>query len=178
MSTAGPFVSPSTPPPVSSGVSPPSSTPPLGPSLPDPAAPTRSNRALRLAVLREWATPILLFFLILTLIAVKFWPVPSSDPTLIDGVTLGRQYAPILVNTYSLAWDTAADNLAQGKTVSESQKAMQDTWKALRLKAFDLKVTPVLSQVLPEGTEPRDQAHRAQVARLWHDFAKGLRRGK
>lgn len=177
MST-GPFVNPNpaspvVPPPPNSPPPPPTQTPTTPPS---PPASTPTALRTRIAVVREWATPILLLVLIVTLITVKFWPSPA--PASVDGVTLGRQYAPILVNTYSQAWDAAADNLAQGKAVSEAQKVLQDTWKSLRIKAFDQKVTPVLSQALPEGTEPRDSAHRAQVAQLWHDFAKGLRKGR
>lgn len=175
MSTTGPFVSPPTPPtpppPISANsavVTPPSSTPTAAVTLPKP----------KLASIREWATPISILVLAFSIAFYAIYGRQDSVPSSVDGVALGRSYAPVFLGTYAAAWDVAADQLVAGKSVPEVQKAMVAAWKDARYKAFDQKVTPAFSKVLPEGTEPRDDSHRREVARVWHDFAKGLRKGK
>jgi hypothetical protein len=99
-------------------------------------------------------------------------PVPA-----VDGVALGKAYAPALAATYGDAWMAAAQALEDGKPVAEAQKALQETWKDGRVKAFTNQVAPGFARVLPEGTEPSSPQQRAQVVALWRAFAQGLKRG-
>jgi hypothetical protein len=102
---------------------------------------------------------------------------PAPAPA-VDGVVLGRAYAPILRSTYGEAWLVAAKTLEEGKTVAEAQKALQDTWKVARVKAFTDHVASSFALVLPEGTEPSTPEKRAQVVKLWRAFAQGLKAGR
>ena len=101
-----------------------------------------------------------------------------AGPTVVDGAALGRAYAPAVVSTLAGAWSAAADALAGGKTVVEAQTVLQDKWKADRSAAFTAKVAPGLVTVLPEATEPKDAAQRAEVVALWRSFARGLKGGR
>lgn len=100
---------------------------------------------------------------------------PKPDSPAVDGLKLGQAYAPVVAASLADGWDAAAAAIEQGKTVLESQNALQTTWAASRIKAFSATVAPEFSKVLPEGSEPFD---RASLAKLWRDFAKGLRKAK
>lgn len=100
---------------------------------------------------------------------------PSSQA--VDGLAIGRSYAPVLVRTYADAWDSAARAIEDGKPVAEAQKTLQETWKAARVKAFRDEVEPAFARTLPAGTEPTDAAARSRVAALWRSFAEGLKQG-
>jgi hypothetical protein len=102
-------------------------------------------------------------------------PMPASS---VDGVVLGKAYAPALVSTYGDAWMAAAKALEDGKPIAEAQKALQDTWKDARIKAFTSQVAPSFARVLPEGAEPSAPQKRAEVVELWRSFARGLKRGR
>ncbi len=102
--------------------------------------------------------------------------IQASAPA-INGVALGRTYAPALASAYGDAWIAAARAIDDGKTVAEAQTVLQETWKEARIKSFRSKVLPTFSIVLPEGTEPANPAKRAEVANLWRAFAKGLKQG-
>lgn len=104
-------------------------------------------------------------------------PGPAPAPT-VNGLALGKAYAPVLLTTYADSWLAAAKTLEEGKPVAEAQKTLQETWKEARIKAFTAEVAPGFAVVLPEGTEPANAAKRAQVAELWRAFAKGLRGGR
>ncbi len=101
-----------------------------------------------------------------------------SPPATVNGSTLGKAFAPILLATYSDAWLAAARTLEAGKPVAEAQTALQSTWKDERVKAFTDHVSPSFTQVLPEGTEPTTPEKRAEVVRLWRAFAQGLKAGR
>jgi hypothetical protein len=102
-------------------------------------------------------------------------PGPGSA---VDGAMLGRAYAPVVVATLSDAWNAAADALGRGQTVAQAQAALQQNWQAGRTKAFAASVAPEFAKVLPEGSEPKDDAQRAAVVALWRAFAKGLKGGR
>lgn len=102
-------------------------------------------------------------------------PVPSAP---VDGYKLGRAYAPTLAPALAEGWLAAADAIEAGKSVGEAQEALQSAFKAARVRAFSARVVPEFARVLPEGAEPEDAAARARVARLWRDFARGLRGGE
>jgi hypothetical protein len=108
--------------------------------------------------------------------------VPTSNATapvtLVDGEQLGRAYAPTVVASLSDAWDAAADALGQGKSLTEAQEILQQTWQELRAKAFVATVANDFAKVLPEGTEPSDDVQRAEVVTLWRAFARGLKGGR
>ena len=95
----------------------------------------------------------------------------------VDGMALGKAFAPVLASTYADAWMAAAGDLEQGKSAVEAQKTLQETWKDGRVKAFTTMVAPSFSAVLPEGSEPTSPEHRARVVALWRSFAGGLKGG-
>lgn len=100
------------------------------------------------------------------------------QPAAIDGKALGRVYGPIVLASLSDAWLVAAQTISDGKSTAEAQKALQDSWQAARVKAFTANVAPQFSKVLAEGAEPTTPAEREAVAKLWRDFAKGLKGGR
>jgi hypothetical protein len=100
-------------------------------------------------------------------------PTPPPVPT-VSGQALGRAYAPLLLASYSDAWLAAAQALEEGKPVAEAQKTLQETWKDARVKAFTNHVGSSFARVLPEGAEPTTPEQRAEVVKLWRDFARGL----
>jgi hypothetical protein len=100
-------------------------------------------------------------------------PTPPPVPT-VNGQALGRAYAPMLLASYSDAWLAAAKALEEGKPVAEAQKALQEAWKDARVKAFTNHVGSSFARVLPEGAEPTTPEQRAEVVKLWRDFARGL----
>ena len=91
---------------------------------------------------------------------------------------LGRSFAPAAASNLGDGWLAAADALEQGKTVADAQAALQAAWQDARIKAFAAKVAPEFARVLPEGAEPTDPAKRAEVVKLWRDFAAGLKGGR
>lgn len=120
---------------------------------------------------------------ILTLAGVILYDRESRRAALVEGPrdggeALGRAYAPVLVTTYANAWVVAAETLEQGKSIADAQRALQESWKEGRVKAFTAQVQPRFSTVLPDGVEPSDRVKRAQVAELWRSFARGLNEGR
>jgi hypothetical protein len=130
-----------------------------------------------LRTLKELLTPVMILILVGVILYDHFVPRPTPAPApvpAVNGVALGRTFAPVLASTYAVAWQAAAQALEEGKSVADAQKVLQDTWKAERVKAFATEVGQGFGIVLPEGTEPTDPAKRAQVVELWRSFAKGL----
>ena len=114
----------------------------------------------------------------LTYVAVDLHGARPVPRTMVDGAALGRNYAVAVTTTLSDAWTAAADAVAQGKTITEAQKILQDKWKADRTAVFTAKVAPTFVSVLPEASEPKDDAQRAAVVTLWRSFARGLKGGR
>jgi hypothetical protein len=127
--------------------------------------------------LKDIVTPLVVLVLagvvIFDHLAHRQAPTPPLAPT-VNGQALGRAYAPLLLASYSDAWLAAAQTLEDGKPVAEAQKTLQDTWKDARVKAFTNHVGSRFALVLPEGAEPTTAAQRAEVVKLWRDFAHGL----
>jgi hypothetical protein len=98
-------------------------------------------------------------------------PVPVAAT---DGQALGKAYAPLLLVSYSEAWLAAARVLEEGKPVADAQQTLQETWKEARVKAFTNHVGSSFALILPEGAEPTTPEKRAEVVKLWRDFARGL----
>ena len=127
-------------------------------------------------VFRDIVTPLLVLVMGGVIAYDHFVPRdPTDRPSLVDGKALGRSFAPLAASSLGEGWLAAADAIDQGKTVAEAQAALQSAWKEARVKAFAAKVAPGLGVVLPEGAEPSDPAKRAEVAKLWRDFAAGLK---
>jgi hypothetical protein len=104
-------------------------------------------------------------------------PSPSPAPA-VNGVKLGKAYAPQVLSTLADSWNAAADALAQGKSMAEAQATLQQSWQSARARAFVASVAPEFTKVIAEATEPKDAAQRAQVVSLWRDFAKGVKGGR
>jgi hypothetical protein len=128
--------------------------------------------------LKEIFTPLAVLLLTGVLLYDHFSPrvLPVPDHA-VNGAALGRAYSPLIVSTYADAWLAAAKCLDEGKSITEAQRTLQDTWKESRIKAFKAEVEPGFALVLPEGTEPSDPAKRSHVAELWRAFARGLKGG-
>ncbi len=103
---------------------------------------------------------------------------PLGPESAVNGKLLGRSFAPTVASNLGDAWLAAANALEQGKTVPEAQAALQLAWQDARVKAFSAKVAPEFIKVLPEGQEPNTPAARAEVVKLWRDFAAGLKGGR
>lgn len=103
---------------------------------------------------------------------------PSTVATVVNGKTLGRKFAATVASSLGDAWSSAADILEQGKPMADAQSAMQARWQDGRAKAFSAQVAPEFSKVLSEGAEPTDPSKRAEVVKLWRDFATGLKGGR
>lgn len=101
----------------------------------------------------------------------------APPPPTIGAWALGRAYAPVLADSLGDGWLAAAEALERGKTVPEAQADLQSAWRAARVRTFSAEVAPAFAAVLPEGSEPTDPAKRAEVVKLWRDFASGLKRG-
>ncbi len=103
---------------------------------------------------------------------------PAVASPVVNGKTLGRKFAGTVASSFGDAWLSAANTLEQGKTVADAQAAMQASWQEGRAKAFSAQVAPEFSKVLGEGAEPTDPTKRAEVVKLWRDFATGLKGGR
>lgn len=111
----------------------------------------------------------------LTYVAIDLHGTRPKPPQMLDGTALGRMYAISVTTTLADAWTAAADSVAQGKTIPESQKILQEKWKTDRTEVFTTKVAPEMSKILPESTEPKDDAQREALVSLWRAFARGLK---
>ncbi len=124
-------------------------------------------------------TPLALLLLAGVVVHDHFESVAPSGPrTTVNGKALGRSFAPTVASNLGDAWLAAADAIEQGKTISEAQAALQLAWQDARIKSFTAKVAPEFMKVLPEGQEPTNPAERAEVVKLWRDFAAGLKGGR
>jgi hypothetical protein len=103
---------------------------------------------------------------------------PAAPAVAVDAAALGRAYVPILGATYGEAWQAAGKAVADGATIADAQKVVQETWRPARERAFAARVTPAFARVLPEGAEPATPEKRAEVARMFHDFGAGLKGGR
>ena len=132
-----------------------------------------------LSFLQNYVTPLVVLILVGVVVTDHMGlNGPTGPQRAVNGRALGRSYAPMVVANLADAWLAAAEALERGKTVSESQEALQQTWQEARIKAFTTKVAPEFIKVLPEGQEPTDPSSRAEVVRVWRDFAAGLKGGR
>jgi hypothetical protein len=130
-----------------------------------------------LKTLKEILTPLSVLILAGILVYDRMVPRPVPAPTpvpAVSGLALGKAYATVLLSTYGEAWLAAARSLEEGSSVADAQKALQESWKEARAKAFSDHVGTRFALVLPEGSEPASPEKRAQVVQLWRDFARGL----
>lgn len=131
-------------------------------------------------ILRDFLTPALVLILTGVVAYDHFHDPRGAAPAAVavDGARLGRAYAPTLAPALADGWDAAAAAIEGGKSVADAQESLQATFKAGRIKQFAEKVAPDFASVLAEGSEPKDAPARAEVAKLWRSFAKGLRGGR
>lgn len=104
-------------------------------------------------------------------------PTPQPPAVSTKALTLGKEFAPALVESYAAGWEAAASRIDAGGTVAESQAELQQVWQSKRQQAFLERIAPAFAAVLPEGEEPKDQQMRTRVATAWRSFARGLRQG-
>lgn len=106
----------------------------------------------------------------------QVYPHDASPAAGIDVGKLAKAYAPEVLDTLGDAWNAAAAKIeTPGSKVTEAQKALHDTWDALRGPAFDRTVTPAFSTVLAPGTEPTD-VQRPMLGKLYRDFGTALKK--
>lgn len=129
--------------------------------------------------LREYLTPLCVVALA-AVVAYDHLAAPRSPaaPAALDGRALGHSFAATVAPDLAVGWAAAADAIEQNKPMADAQAALQSAWQAARIKSFSARVAPGFALVLPEGTEPTDPAKRAEVVKLWRDFAAGLKGGK
>ena len=130
-------------------------------------------------IFREFLTPTLILILggvvVYDHLALRD---PATQVAAVNGKVLGRKFAGAVAGSFGDAWLMAAETLEQGKSVADAQSALQTGWQEGRSKAFTMLVTPEFAKVLVEGTEPTTPAQRAEVVKLWRDFAVGLKGGR
>ena len=130
-------------------------------------------------MLRDFVIPLLVLLLGGVVAYDHLAEHPSAGASMpVDGKALGKKFVGPLGSSFGSAWLVAADSLEQGKSVADAQAALQSRWQDERASAFATLVTPGFARVLPEGTEPTTPAQRAEVVKLWRDFATGLKGGR
>ena len=131
-------------------------------------------------IFRDFVNPAIVLILTGVIVFEHFYAIPATinSNLLVNGRILGHQFKGPVASSFGDAWAEAATILEQGRTVGDAQAALQKHWQTERAKAFATLVAPEFSKVLPEGTEPATSAQRAEVVRLWRDFAVGLKGGR
>ena len=105
-------------------------------------------------------------------------PNPTPRPDAHAGVKVGRQLAPIVVESLAKGFDREAELLEQGKSVGDANKALRDTDDAERQTGFAKVGAPFLEKIVPDGKEPENDAKRKEFAEAHRKIAEGLREGK
>jgi hypothetical protein len=98
-------------------------------------------------------------------------PAPAYDPAL---VPVGRAYRAVMPSDYADAWDKGAAALDAGDAPDKALAAVVSAWGASREDHFHKTVNPEFSKIAPDGQDLHPEA-RANLARAWRGFARGLR---
>ena len=114
----------------------------------------------------------------LLVIAATHKPNPTPRPDTHAGVKVGRQLAPIVVESLAKGFDKEADLLEQGKSVGDANNALKETDDAERQAAFAKVGVPFLEKIVPDGKEPENDAKRKEFIEAHRKIAEGLREGK
>lgn len=100
-------------------------------------------------------------------------------PESIDAVALGAEFAPMLAVALADGFEAGATVLeGPGGSVALGIEKQKEVAEAAKDRAFEAKVGPAFALIVPDGAEPTDQYKRAELARVWRDFARGLRKGR
>jgi hypothetical protein len=99
---------------------------------------------------------------------------PAPAPVA-DGRKLGRAFVAPLAESLADGFDAEAKALDDGKTVAEADAALKQAFHDARNAAFARQAGPAFAEVVPEKSEPKDDATRKAFAKLHRDFAAGLR---
>jgi hypothetical protein len=102
-------------------------------------------------------------------------PGPGPAPPTVDGRKLGRAFVAPLAESLADGFDAEAKALDDGKTVAEADAALKQAFHDARNAAFARQAGPAFAEVVPEKSEPKDDATRKAFAKLHRDFAAGLR---
>jgi hypothetical protein len=92
-----------------------------------------------------------------------------------EGVTLGRGFVHPLAEALAEAFDAHAAALEAGKSAGEANEALKAAFHHARARAFANHAADAFARLVPNGSEPKDDATRKAFAALHRDFARGLR---
>lgn len=107
-------------------------------------------------------------------------PGPAPAPTPSNaGEKLGQDYVPVLAESNAASWDAYAKALESGAKMSDAQKVFRTQWADVTARKTWLEnnLTPIVTQILPVGSEPTPEQRKALVD-LARSIAKGERGAK
>ena len=97
----------------------------------------------------------------------------------VDAVALGREFGPMLSVSLADGFEAGASVLeAPDGTVAAGIEKQKQVAEAAKDAAFEKRVGPAFALIVPDGEEDTSQTKRSALARLWRDFARGLRKAK
>lgn len=104
-------------------------------------------------------------------------PLPRPKPEPLGKFEqLGLEYAKAMGKAYGSAAGLLAGQIEAGAKIPEAQKSFQDAWASGRTAEFKRLIAPSLSEIVPEGSEPKDVAAREAFAKAWREIGKGAAR--
>lgn len=104
-------------------------------------------------------------------------PLPGPKPEPLGKFEqLGLEYAKAMGKAYGNAAGLLAGQIEAGAKIPDAQKAFQDAWASGRTAEFKRLIAPSLSEIVPEGAEPKDSAAREAFAKAWREIGKGAAR--
>lgn len=126
------------------------------------------------------------WFLVVLVVAIVFvvaaWrfvafdvvPGPPDVPPS-EGVRVGRTLVPALAEALAKGFDAAAERIDNGQTIRAADDVLKATFDRERNAAFAQLGGPYLANIVPAGTEPKDNVNRSAFAQAHRAIASGLR---
>ena len=104
-------------------------------------------------------------------------PLPGPKPEPLGKFEqLGLEYAKAMGKAYGDAAGLLAGQIEAGMKIPEAQKSFKDAWASGRTTEFNRLIAPSLNEIVPEGSEPKDNAAREAFAKAWREIGKGAAR--
>jgi hypothetical protein len=101
------------------------------------------------------------------------------DSASVDAAALGREFGPMLAVALADGFEAGAATLeSPGGSVAAGIEKQKEVAESAKDRAFERKVGPAFALIVPDGDEPKEQSKRSELARVWRDFARGLRKAK